>query len=141
MVSFSLVIHIKIFVRREQIKKKHKRTGTIKSKMSWIFNKINTNIRVFFPCLRGPSDGGYDYTSLHALVNLSLMMNVNMQQLFTTCHRCIIFSKAQLKRQADYCCIYFFMYYRFWIAACKRQTMKEVMFQFLHDENRIDLAF
>lgn len=34
-----------------------------------------------------------------------------------------------------------FMYSLFLIVICKIQTIQEVMFQFLHDENRINLGF
>ena len=111
-------------------------------KISWIFNSTFMNLLVIFPCLRGWSDCCHSYASLHTLANLTLVLNVAVQQLFVLCTTYHVFKTTVFKRHADkstnywYC--WFFIFYRFLIVICKRKTTKEIRFPFFNDGNRIN---
>ena len=47
----------------------------MKIEILYIFHKNTINFRAFLPCLRGLPNRCHDYTSLHILLNLCLVLN------------------------------------------------------------------
>ena len=48
----------------------------MKIEILYIFHKNTINFRAFLPCLRGLPNRCHDYTSLHILLNLCLVLNI-----------------------------------------------------------------
>ena len=108
--------------------KKPIRASALKIEISWIFNKRIMNFRVFFPCLRGSSYCCHDYLSLQSLVHLWLVQNVDMCNCLTVgMYRLSYFTAFEHTIPMNH--------------ASKRQTSKQKISRFFHDESRTYLPF
>ena len=129
-------------------KKKKKKYCEFSIRISWVFMRIVYK-KIAWPLSRLYNPACIIKPLFKAMSCYAVMLCITLHYMYVQMyHDHMIFSKLLSKRLTDrntnYWYVSFFMFYHFFniqfpkIGAYKRQTIKEKMFRFFHDKNKIN---